>query len=745
MPKFSNRKKVLFYIIIVTFPFLLLILLEVVLRLFSYGDDLKLFVVSQDSKYLVCNQLVGKRYFSKFEHTIPIPDLFLKEKPTNGYRIFVLGESTVQGFPYDENVAFTRILQRRLQDIFPNRIIEVVNLGLTAVNSYTLLDFVDELLQQQPDAVLIYTGHNEYYGALGVASMENGSIPTWLKKLHLKLIHLRTYQLLQKAISTIYKGTHQMKQEDAKSTLMERMVGRNLIPYNSQMYLDGLEQFNDNMTQLFEKLKRAGISVIISDLVSNEKDIPPFRSMRYDEYPPADSVYINASHLEGTQRFSEAKEEYLRAKDLDIIRFRAPEDINKRIVALADSMTIPHVSMKSLFESISPHGIVGNNFMIEHLHPNVDGYFLMAEGFFQALKENGFIEKHWDTTRILPWTYYRQHWGFTELDSMIAVIRIKRLKAGWPFQPETTVNNFFFTYTPNGIVDSLAFMSVRYDNVSSEIAHKQLAEYYESFADFKRASKEYLSIAYSNPSNALAFYYASDFAAKSHDDTNAIRYLRESPNPDTSSHVQFILASLYLSQRNFHEALHCVDILQQLAAGENNIFQVQKLKYRILKDSGLVDEAAKTLSLLKKLNPSFQESGTATVVSILIPNTIKSYIDRAEALRMNGQLSQALTVLKEANAIQEIAYTNLLIGKILFFQKDLRALSYLEKAHKEIKEDPSLSHSLCILHLLKGNIREARAAFNDYARLQGDNDPQVLRLKTRFEKEVKKNKEVSKR
>jgi tetratricopeptide (TPR) repeat protein len=185
--------------------------------------------------------------------------------------------------------------------------------------------------------------------------------------------------------------------------------------------------------------------------------------------------------------------------------------------------------------------------------------------------------------------------------------------------------------------------------------------------------------------------------------------------------------------------------LQRLPEGENNIFQVQKLKYRILRDSGSVDEAAKTLALLKKLNPSFQESGTATIVAILIPNNIKPYIDRAEALRKVGQLSKALAVLMEANAIQEIAYTNLLIGKILFTQKNPRALVYLEKAHKEIKDDPSLSFSLCTLYLLKGNILEARAALNDLASLKGENDPQVLRLKATFEKEAKKRKGVHER
>ena len=101
-------------------------------------------------------------------------------------------------------------------------------------------------------------------------------------------------------------------------------------------------------------------------------------------------------------------------------------------------MVVIRYQLKSLFEKYSPNGIVGDNLMTEHLHPNIDGYFLMAEGFLNALKEHGMIEEEWDSSKIKPWTYYRNNWGFTELDSTIADLRIKNLKSGWPFQPETT-------------------------------------------------------------------------------------------------------------------------------------------------------------------------------------------------------------------------------------------------------------------------------------------------------------------
>jgi len=742
MPKLKNKKQILFYFVIILFPFFLLLILELSLRLFSYGDDLRLFSTASDPRYFEINRHVGERFFSKFEKTVPTPlsQYFLKEKPAGDYRIFVLGESSVQGFPYDANLTFARILQSRLQDIFPDRTIRVVNLGMTAINSYALLDFADEILEQKPDAILIYTGHNEYYGALGVASMENGSVPVWMKKLRLELVHLRTYQLIETGLVDILRMIHPPTNDEEKATLMEKMVGKDLVPYDSKMYSEGLRQFSDNMAALLLKFKNAGVQVITSDLVSNVRDLPPFRSMRFGIYPPADSLYQDAERLEADGFSDKAKEEYLQAKDLDVIRFRAPEDFNDIIAHLADSMGIYRVSLKSIFEDHSLYGVVGDNLMTDHLHPNIDGQFLMADGFLEALRSHGMIEEKWDTSKIKPCAYYRNNWGYTELDSMIAVLRIKHLKAGWPFQPETAVNNFRSTYTPRGIVDSLAFMTIQYADFNSIMAHKKLAAYYENKGNFRQASKEYLAIAYSSPLDVSSFYYAADLAARGRDSTDAIRYLEESPGSDTSSYAQFTLAATYSSRGNYDEALSCIRRLESLHLDKRTLLQVEKLKFNVQKNSALNVDAEKTLAVIKRMDPSFSEANGRENQIILIPEKIRPYIDRAEALMKAGQASQALDVLKESNSIHEIPYADLLIGKILFAEKNVEALPYLEKARVELKGDPSLIYRLCVLYVIKGDLAKARIAMSDFGKLQGENDPQYRELKTIFEERVSEKK-----
>ncbi|HVF39381.1 MAG TPA: hypothetical protein VM939_05725, partial [Gemmatimonadaceae bacterium] len=181
----SKGKAIAFLAITLSLPFVLVALLEIGLRLGNYGGSLAAFesptVLGGD--YLVPAKNVGKRYFPQ-EQFPPSPpgDAFLANKPGHSMRLFVLGESSAAGFPFPANGTFSRVLRDALQDILPTDTVEVINLGMAATNSYTIADLADEVVDRKPDAVLIYGGHNEYYGALGAGSTESlGSFPGFVR------------------------------------------------------------------------------------------------------------------------------------------------------------------------------------------------------------------------------------------------------------------------------------------------------------------------------------------------------------------------------------------------------------------------------------------------------------------------------------------------------------------------------------------------------------------------------------
>jgi hypothetical protein len=75
-------------------------------------------------------------------------------------------------------------------------------------------------------------------------------------------------------------------------------------------------------------------------------------------------------------RFDHARTLLKQAKDLDALRFRASEDFRQALKEACVTKRVPLAPVDSAFEANSPHGIIGQNLMLEHLHPNSKGYSL---------------------------------------------------------------------------------------------------------------------------------------------------------------------------------------------------------------------------------------------------------------------------------------------------------------------------------------------------------------------------------
>jgi len=504
----EKKKKRFFFILTILIPCVLFISTELILRLINYGGDLRLFIDGPPGyeQYYRCNLNVARRYFT-VQSSIPTPphQIFLRKKPKNGYRIFVLGESSAAGFPYSANGSFPNILWRALSETFPDKYIEVINLSLSAINSYTLLDFVDEIVKQSPDLILIYTGHNEYYGALGVGSSQSLGPIRGLIKLYLTLNSLRTFLLLRDVIgwfrlkiSSIVYGGSVIK---PSATLMETMVAEQIIPYKGPLYEIGKKQFFENMSAILEKLSRNRVPVIISELVSNMRDQPPFISVEDSVYGSAEKAYKMAQELERKKDFENARRYYLLAKDLDALRFRAPEEFNEIIRNLAAKYNQICIHMLSEFEKYSSNGIIGRNLIHEHLHPTKEGFCLMAKKFYEAMREAKFIEENW---REISFEDICKSCT-TELDSVYAELVIKSLKGGWPFQPKGLPNLFMNDFQPGNYLESLAFRVLPSDSFNIEVAHLELAKIYEKKGDWNKAISEYNALIASIPQE-IEFY-----------------------------------------------------------------------------------------------------------------------------------------------------------------------------------------------------------------------------------------------
>ena len=191
----SRKRAIAFRLVAVSFPLLMLLAANFVLYLCGVGYDTRVVIpqleAGNDTTYCL-NEYSSMAYYDVRELAGPDPQPFTLPRPQDVYRIIFVGASTVEGFPYYTELAFPRQVEALLKRQLPARRIEILNAGVVGINSFALADLVPRLLQAQPNLIVLYAGHNEFYGPGGV-----GSTATIAPALYGAMSHLRRWRLYQ--------------------------------------------------------------------------------------------------------------------------------------------------------------------------------------------------------------------------------------------------------------------------------------------------------------------------------------------------------------------------------------------------------------------------------------------------------------------------------------------------------------------------------------------------------------------
>jgi tetratricopeptide (TPR) repeat protein len=517
-----------------TLPVVILVAVEILLRVLHVGPDLSLFTTGTiaGQRFAVMNPGVALRYFpdGSFSPSTST-DYFSIEKPRGAYRIFCLGGSTTVGFPYGYAGSFPAFLRDRLKALFPDRDIEVINLGLTATNSFTTLDIGRELVGYQPDLLIVYDGHNEFYGALGVASRESISRSRWVTELYLSLLHIRLFVALRD-VATWLRSFASSSQESSDGTLMERLSAGKEVPRWSPEYFVARSDFSRNLDALARLASEHNIPIVFGTQVSNLRDLPPFvpgtssrlpsdlrsdiedlvhraDSLRrvkrdpeaiapYDSALTVDSTradvqFALATTLDSLREYASARAHYVQARDFDELRFRASSDFNDVILALTRSPDVFSLDLEKVFAAHSPDSLIGNALILEHLHPNARGAFLMAKAYAGAMRHAGLLATtdEWARRDTIPDDSLWSRRSLTLLDEIAAAQRIKTLTSRWPFHRRVTLP------LPPDPRDSVLgrIAGLMIDGTWTwKQAHEAAAEWYLSVGLASDAAKEYQGV-----------------------------------------------------------------------------------------------------------------------------------------------------------------------------------------------------------------------------------------------------------
>ncbi len=549
MAKPAKRKdQTIFYLVMAAIPALLLIVFELLLRIFVDDPITSLVLLREGDgqKYYQLNSRVGERFFRGGVAAIPevYPEKFSYEKTTNTLRVFCLGSSTMASFPYELNARVSSLLRDRLQVAFPDKKVEVINAGMAAINSYAVGEFIRELVDYQPDFFVMYMGHNEFYGALGVGSTQTKGQNRVLIRAYLRLQKFRIFQVMQRFIQSLRKSESQTNL--ANQTLMEGMAQEKTIPLQSELFMRGAEQFRSNLEDIIGIAQQHHVPILIGTLASNLRDMEPFESgfalerteadkqkwqrlfekgmrlQRADSLDAALQAYSEAEAIDAEPAVlhyriaetylaqsdsSKALQEFKLARDLDMLRFRAPGLFNDIIRESCVKFSVPVVDIDEMLARHSPRVIIGHELISEHLHPNFDGYLLLAKIFAKAILENNLAESSGQPAQSPDDNFFRDYSGVTEFDLEIGERKIERLVSRWPFRPGQIKANTFFA--PDQKVKTLVdeYQSKR---ISWNDAHYQLAEFYQSQREYEKAIREYRAVAKVIPENDSPYSRMAD-------------------------------------------------------------------------------------------------------------------------------------------------------------------------------------------------------------------------------------------
>ena len=397
-------------------PVLFFVLLEGGLRLGGYGYPTAFLIGPDANGAYTANSQFGWRFFPRSLARKPAP-CSISVKPAGAVRIFVLGSSAAQGTPVP-SYNFGRMLEVMLRERYPDLKFEVVNAAMTGVNSHVTLDIAGDCAAHQPDLFVVYMGNNEVVGPYGPGTVFQQWSPSrgWIRA-NAWLKSTRVGQLLGDVIGCIHAG----KDSPTLWRGMEMFLD-NQITADDPRLPAVYDNYRRNLLDICGIARGAGAAVILSTVAVNLKDCPPFASQHRSDLSPQQltkwkELYQSGGELESKEkwaeaiakyqaasgiddrfaelryrlgrcllqsgRHAEARGQFVSARDLDALRFRADSRINAIIREVAAERKEAGVRLADAEQTLAksemaPDGILGDGPFYEHVHFTFDGNYRLA-------------------------------------------------------------------------------------------------------------------------------------------------------------------------------------------------------------------------------------------------------------------------------------------------------------------------------------------------------------------------------
>ncbi len=351
--------------------------------------------------------------------------VFEAEKAPNTFRIFVVGGSSAEGTPYGTEYSFGAWLEQRLNATTTGVEWEVVNAAFSGYATRRIIHVAREITRYSPDLLIIYGGHNEFAEQRFYRHLldRDPRLFRWMELVAQTHIYRWWYADAEVEQPPKLEIDEHYRAFEMFAVMAER-AGGGVYPTGRERAF-GEIHFEYNLRQIVRIMHEAGVPTMLLTLSQNLADWEPGASAHGKDLDEraihawethsstaeaklatdceaatrhlrtslaidegyALTHYQLATCLRKAGRYDEARQHFARASDLDQIPQGASSIFNEVIRRVALSEDAILVDTAAVLEQASPHRLVGSNFFVDFVHPNIEAHQMMARAIAATIRE----------------------------------------------------------------------------------------------------------------------------------------------------------------------------------------------------------------------------------------------------------------------------------------------------------------------------------------------------------------------
>jgi tetratricopeptide (TPR) repeat protein len=354
---------------------------------------------------------------------------FTAHKDANTFRIFCLGGSAAMGWPHPGEWAYPALLQRKLERLYPQRRFEVINAAGNTYASYRVKIVFDEVLGYEPDAIVVYSGNNEFlenvlYRPPGPDVPASGEGGRLAQSALARFVGTRLANLPCKRVVDVESYGNR----DQVANRLSFAFGRaSKLRSDPEQYRTVVDHYVYNLEALVAEGRRQGVPVVLATVPVNLRDWRPNASMHGDlgddeqrgleDALRTGILALDAQRFDAAQHFLEraaaidpgvadtwfdlgrarlgagraggAEQAFRRALALDGYPFRSL--FGEQVRKVAQRTGAPLADLSAAIARESEYGLPGFDRMLDYVHPTASSNEIIAQEVLATLLRAGLL------------------------------------------------------------------------------------------------------------------------------------------------------------------------------------------------------------------------------------------------------------------------------------------------------------------------------------------------------------------